>query len=126
LSFNDLHQYAVTKYTNKMIHSENGHYIKDQLISTRRGRNLDSDKLAPLNVNLGRFSLTQHSLLYYSNTYYNALPPNLTRIDDPNMFRGWEKKYYHNKSIQIPIRPRKNPITQPYQIEYDEPCYPLD
>ena len=116
LRFEDLHKYVVAKYTNKLIHNDTDHYFKDELISKRRGRNLEYDRLAPFH------NEPQGSFIFYSKSIYNQLPPNLTRIDQPNIFKTWAKKYFLNPSISIPIKPRLTNIIQPYNIEHDMSC----
>ena len=122
LSFSELFKYSTAKYINKIIHIDEDHHFKDILLSNRRGRNLTNDKLSPLSQDLGRHSVMQHSILYYSNSIYNGLPNNLTKMDNKVGFKVWCKKFFLDKNIEIPLRPRLMEITQPYQIEIDECC----
>ena len=125
MKYDQLYKYAIAKYTNKMIHSEDDSYFKDELLLNRRGRNLVNDKLGPLNVNLGRHAATQSTFLYMARNIYNHEVPNiLSNIDDPTRFKMIAKKHFLNKLdiSKIKIRTRNKPIIQPYLPEIDEPC----
>ena len=122
LLYEDLFKYSVSKYTNKLIHSNNNLYLRDQIIHNRRGRHLDNDKLGPLNETHGRHYATQSSYTYYSVGIYNELPNNLTMMDNKLMFKKWAKCYYLDKTTKIPMKKRENDIIQPFTMDNEESC----
>ena len=94
MTYENLYKFTITKYTNKIIHSTEDSYFKDELLLNRRGRNLSFDKLGPLNTNLGIHAATQASYLYMAKNIYNDIPNILSNIDEHIRFKKIAKKHF--------------------------------
>ena len=105
LNYTDLFKYCTAKYINSLIHSENEHYLKYEILKNRRGRNLASDKLGPINELLGRHASTQSSFSYYAVGIYNNLPSNLTLIDQKHIFKIYAKNIFWTIIAKLIKRP---------------------
>ena len=90
----------------------------------RRGRNLAADKLGPSNAHLGHHASTQATYIFTANKIYNDIPSYITLIDEKVRFKSILKKHFLEKlnPNQIPLKPRNNPIIQPYTPTIDDDC----
>ena len=99
LKFEDLYKYATAKYIHKTIQSNEDHMFKDILISKRRGRNLSTDKLSPINSNM-----TQNSNLFKFVSIYSSLPNILTQYDNKQHLKNGPKDFTSRKKLRSQLK----------------------
>ena len=68
MKYDQLYKYAIAKYTNKMIHSEDDSYFKDELLLNRKQREKERKRYGSVgrknkNTNIGSYYIKKMSVL---------------------------------------------------------------
>ena len=92
MDIENLYKFAISKYTYRIIHSNQDHMFKSYLLSNRSDQKRMADKLGPHKISIGRSNATFPTYLYQAIDIYNKLPDNLTQMSQNSLFKIWLKK----------------------------------
>ena len=99
---------SINRLTHKILISKTPKYLYNVFTINRNQRQKDENKIANLPQDFGFTPTDKQTFIYKAKVSFNALPVNLTSMQQIHRFKSWLKKYRKNPTINIPTLQQYN------------------